>query len=105
MSRSPPPGGTGRPSCIPAPPGDIGSEIELSLGTGKLRGKVAQAYDPPLIESPDYVKRAESYEKPFRPLELGVIELPKGRGKLLLRALSMPGKMVLDLRAVKLRLL
>jgi len=86
------------------PPADVGSEIELDFKGKTVKGKVAKAYDPPLIDSPDYVKRQESYEKPFAPLALGVIDLARGRGKLTLRATAVPGKQVMDLRAIKLRL-
>jgi arylsulfatase A-like enzyme len=84
---------------------DVGSEIELRFGDSVLKGKIAEAYDPPLIDSPDRVERQESYEKPFKPLKLGVLELTQGRGKLILRALSKPGRQVMDLRALKLRLM
>lgn len=84
------------------PADSIGTEIEVEFEGRPLRGKIAEAYDPPLIPSPDYVERTESYEKPFRDWDLGVIELPKSRGRLVVRALSMPGKQVMDLRQVKL---
>ncbi len=80
----------------------VGTEIEVAFEGRSLRGKITEAYDPPLIPSPDYVERTESHEKPFKALELGVIELPKERGKLIVRALSKPGKQVMDLRQVKL---
>jgi hypothetical protein len=35
---------------------------------------------------------------------LGVVELQRGRGRLTLRALKIPGRQVLDLRAVQLTL-
>ena len=50
----------------------------------------------------DRVPRAESYWKDFRPMSLGKITLPKGRGKLALRALDIPGKQVADVRYVTL---
>ena len=46
----------------------------------------------------------ESYVKDFQPLSLGMIELPRGRGALTLRALRIPGKQVMEVRAVELRL-
>jgi len=84
---------------------DVGAEIEVAFGDRSLKGTLSAVYNPPLIDSPDRVERQESPEKPFKPLKLGVIDLPKGRGKLVLRALSKPGRQVMDLRAVKLRLL
>ena len=46
----------------------------------------------------------ESYVKDFRPLNLGVVELRAGRGPLTLRALSIPGTQVMDVRSVVLTL-
>ena len=42
--------------------------------------------------------------KDFAPLKLGTIELASGRGPLTLRALSVPGKQVMDVRGVMLTL-
>jgi hypothetical protein len=42
--------------------------------------------------------------KDFRPLRLGVIRLPAGRGALVLRALEIPGRSVMDVRRVTLTL-
>ena len=82
---------------------DIGSTIELSCGDSRLKGKVAEAFDPPLIDNMDRVRRqGESYVKEFRPLRLGAVHLQKGRGLLTLSALEVPGKQVMDLRAVTL---
>jgi hypothetical protein len=46
----------------------------------------------------DRVERKESYVKDFRPLNLGVIRLKKGRGQLALKAVEMPGSQVMDFR-------
>jgi hypothetical protein len=43
--------------------------------------------------------------KDFRPLRLGVVEFKAGRGLLTLRALKVPGKQVMDVRLVLLKLL
>jgi arylsulfatase A-like enzyme len=88
------------------PKEDVGATIELSFNGAKLQGKVAEAFDPPFVEDRDRVQRAgESYVKEFRPLNLGVFHLEKGRGLLTLRALEVPGKQVADVRMVTLRLL
>ena len=42
--------------------------------------------------------------KEFRPLNLGTVQLEKGRGELALRALQVPGKAVMDVRRVNLTL-
>ena len=67
---------------------------------------VAEAFDPPFVEDLYWVPRhGESYVKEFHPLNLGTIELPKGRGLLELRAVRVPGRQVMDVRAVTLRLM
>ena len=85
---------------------DAGSSIELSLGDSKLAGKVSPGWDPPLYTNQDTIPRspAESKMKDFHPLILGTMHLDKGRGELTLRALEIPGKSVMDVRAVNLTL-
>ena len=87
--------------------GDAGSTIELSHGDAKLEGTVTPAWDPPLYTNQDTIPRppGESQMKEFRPLALGTIKLEKGRAPLTLRALKIPGKSVMDVRAVNLTLL
>ncbi len=89
------------------PLADAGSRIELSFGESKLAGKVEPGWDPPLYENQDTLPRphGESRMKEFRPLELGTLRLPKGRGPLTLRALEVPGGSVMDLRRLTLTLL
>jgi hypothetical protein len=50
-------------------------------------------------------RQGESYVKDFKPLRLGTFELKPGRGPLTLRALSVAGKQVMDVRLVLLTLL
>ncbi len=83
------------------PKADVGSTVELSFQGAKIQGKVVEAFDPPRIDNMDRVPRkGESYVKDFRPLRLGVWRLDKGRGTLAIRALSIPGQQVMELRAV-----
>jgi hypothetical protein len=72
-----------------------------------VTGKVNEPHDPPLVGAEfDRVTRGgESYVKDFRPLRLGTFQLEKGRGELTLRALVVPGRQVMDVRAVMLTLL
>ena len=87
------------------PEADAGSTIELGLGDAKLAGKVAPAWDPPLIDNQDRVPRqSESIMKEFHALKLGRMRLDKVRGLLTLRALEIPGKSVMDVRLVTLTL-
>jgi len=86
---------------------NVGSTVELSFNARRVQAKVSEAHDPPLVGAEfDRVPRGgESYVKDFRPLELGVIRLGKGRGRLTLRSPDVPGKQVMDVRAVVLTLL
>ena len=89
------------------PVADVGSTIELSLKNSRLQATVSPAHDPPALgaEHDRVPRKGESYVKDFRPLRLGVIELPSGRGQLTLRALAIPGKQVMEVRQVTLTLL
>ena len=80
---------------------DTGSVIVLSFKDSKITGEVVEAFDPPLrgMEN-DRVERVESYVKDFKPLPLGVMHLRKGSGMLTLKATSVPGNQVMDLRMV-----
>ena len=86
------------------PAADVGSVVELAFGDRTARGKVTDAFDPPLMgRERDRVHRGhESLVKDFKPLSLGTFELPAGRGPLTLRAVSMPGSQVMDVRIVTL---
>jgi hypothetical protein len=86
------------------PVDDIGSTIELTFNRSRVRGKVTEPHDPPAIGAEfDRVDRGgESFVKDFRPLNLGTFRLEKGRGELTLSALDVPGKQVMEVRAVML---
>lgn len=84
-----------------------GSTIELRHQEGKLAGKVAPGWDPPLYTNQDTLPRppGESKMKEFRSLKLGTIALEKGRGPLTLRATEIPGGEVMQLLELNLTLL
>jgi hypothetical protein len=89
------------------PQEDVGSTVELRFNGSRVQGKVSEPHDPPLLGAEfDRVDRGgESYVKDFRPLRLGTFHLEKGRGELTLQALDVPGRQVMDVRAVMLTLL
>lgn len=86
---------------------DAGSTIEISFNESKLITKVVQGWDPPLITDQDVIPRpaAESVMKDFKILEAGKIKLSKGKGNLVLRALEIPGKEVMQVRGINLHLI
>jgi hypothetical protein len=89
------------------PPADTGSTIELSLNGSRIQAKMSEPNDPPLrgAENDRVPRQGESYVKDFKPLRLGTIELSRGPGLLTLRALTVPGKQVMDVRSIVLTLL
>jgi arylsulfatase A-like enzyme len=84
------------------PAADVGSTVELSLGSARVQTKVMTAHDPPLYgrEHDRAPRRAESFMKDFQPLKLGEFDLPAGRGELALKALAVAGQQVMDVRYV-----
>ena len=91
-------------TCTPA---DVGSELELRLNEARWVGAIRVPFDPPLRgRESDRVPRAgESYVKDFRPLSLGVVELPAGMGEVSLLATKVAGKQIADVRALELVLM
>lgn len=85
---------------------DVGSVVELTLDKSRYRGTITVAHDPPLRgrEHDRVPRRGESFVKDFRPLSLGVAELPVGKGTLTLQASKVAGARVADIRAVELLL-
>ena len=88
------------------PVADAGSTVELEFNDAKLEGKVVPGWDPPLYTNQDTIQRpaGESQMKEFRPLALGAIRLEKCRGLLTLRARTIPGRSVMDVRQINLTL-
>jgi hypothetical protein len=86
------------------PQADVGSRVELAIDRSKWSGVIADPHDPPLRgkEHDRVPRQGESYVKDFRPLALGVVELPAGRATLTLRATKVAGAQVADVRAVEL---
>jgi hypothetical protein len=84
------------------PQEDVGSVVELSFGRATIKAKINRAHDSPQYgaEHDRVPRKGESYMKDFQPLDFGRIELPQGRGELTLRALSVVGKQVMEVRYV-----
>ncbi len=86
------------------PKADVGATIELRLGAARLGAKITTSHEPPERgREHDRVPRRESYVKDFRPLTMGVIELPRGRGELVLEAKEIPGSQAMEFRLLMLR--
>ena len=82
----------------------LGSEIELSFSDSSVSKKITKFYDPKEYgQENDRSPRIESYVKDFIPLKMGVIDLKKGKGTLMLKGLKMSGKELLDFRLLMLK--
>ena len=88
------------------PETDAGSLVQLRFGDALLRASIQPGWDPPLLTNQDTLPRphGESQMKEFRTLALGEINLPAGRGDLILQAVQIPGQSVMDLRRLTLTL-
>jgi arylsulfatase A-like enzyme len=82
------------------PPGDAGSTVTLSCGGATLAATITPGWDPPLNTGDDRVPRVEGFDKEFRPLTLGKIDLPAGPATLRLQATQIPGRSVADVRRI-----
>ena len=89
---------------------DVGSSIELVLrGPGgqpiqQIATTIDTANETPLIGMErDRFKRMEGYTKSWKPMEMGVMRLPPGRGTLSLKATQVLGSQVADMRLLMFR--
>jgi len=82
---------------------DVGARVRVQVGGAPLEGVVDKAFSEPPLPSPDRVPRGEVFERRWAELTLGVVALPAGRTQLDVRALSRPGRSVMELKAVRLR--
>jgi len=81
------------------PEADAGSTIALACGPASTQATMQPGWDPPLDTNHDRVPRkGEGFDKDFRPLALGRIELAAGPATLTLRATTIPGSSVADVR-------
>ena len=79
--------------------GNQGAVLELDLNGMRLRYTISQPHEVLArgMEN-DRSPRNNSYVKDFKPVNMGVIELKKGKGELTLRALKIPGQEALEFR-------
>jgi hypothetical protein len=82
----------------------LGSEIELSFSGSKISSSIASYYNPDEYgKENDRSPRIESYVKDFIPLNMGVIALKRGKGRLILKGLKKTGKELIDFRLLMLK--
>ena len=82
----------------------VGSIFEISFGKAKINGKINEAHNTQEYGAEeDRVIRQESYVKDFKPLKIGVIYLPKGKGTLKIMGIKKNGKTLMDFRLMLLK--
>ena len=82
----------------------LGSEIELSFLDSRVSTTIKKYYNPEEFgEENDRSPRIESYVKDFIPLKMGVINLKKGKGTLVLKGLKKNGEELMDFRLLMLK--
>ncbi len=78
---------------------NVGGRFEVRIGDIALESTIIVAHDPPLLGLDSYrYPNGESYTKDFKPLNMGRIQLKKGKGVLSLNALDIPGAGLMDFR-------
>jgi len=80
---------------------DLGSLIALQIGESEIRGKVLIPNDPKIMGMEnDRTERFISYNKDFKPMNIGKIHLRKGKFQMILKALEIKGIQVIDVRSI-----
>ena len=77
--------------------------MELSFEGKTLVSKVVRAVDPLLLTGFDRKPRVEGFVKYFEPMNMGRMELKKGKGMLKLQAKVIPGQQALEFRLLMIR--
>jgi hypothetical protein len=85
------------------PEDELGSKIAVSLLENSVENTVTKAFDPPMINSPDRVKRQESYEKDWAMMEIGRLKLSKGQNMIKLSTMELANKQVADFKSLILK--
>ena len=81
------------------PAEDVGSRLELQIGSARISTRIDHAWDPPELGAEhDRFPRQESYVKNFRTLSLGAINLPAGPAEVVLTCPEIPGSTALEFR-------
>ena len=84
------------------PESDLGSTISLRLSDQQTHTTIAKGFDPPLLPSPDRVKRKEAYEKEWASMRLGTIRVPQGTHWISLVPISVNHKQVAEVAGIEL---
>ncbi len=81
---------------------NIGGQFRVELNGSQLTGRLETPFDNSQLPVRDRLGRKEVYDHLWGEWTLGEMDVPAGRGKLIVRCLQRPGQEALDLKAVRL---
>lgn len=73
---------------------EVGGTLTLNLNKQIIKNQIKEAFNPKFIPSPDRVPRKEAYEKTWKELFLGTIEIPAGQSGIYLTTNHEEGKTI-----------
>jgi len=82
------------------PEKDTGAVIRVGVWNNYLQNSVNQAFDPKLIEYQDRAPAGAVREKPWARLSFGAMYIPKGHHRMVVKAISKPGKIVIECNGI-----
>ncbi len=82
---------------------NLGAELEVEINGSKIKTKVTKAHNPDFLPTKDLVGRKEAPPREWAAMTVGKTKIQKGRGKLIVRALEIPGEELIDLKAVRVK--
>lgn len=81
------------------PESTVGSVLQLNQGNNQVSKEITEAHSTDFISVEyDRVPRKNSYEKDFKPMEIGVIHLDKGHHPITLKASEIKGDQFIEVR-------
>jgi arylsulfatase A-like enzyme len=86
-------------------PGDIGARVAVDFGpAGSVARTLEHSFHLPLVAKPNRVLPADGYEEKaaWKWIDLGAITLPRGHLEMRARALKIPGRASVELKAIRL---
>jgi len=84
------------------PTEDLGSTVSVEVDGQRVLTTIDQPFDPPLLPSPDKVKRKEAYEKKWAQMRIGEITLHKGVHWIRLIPVSVRNRQVAEVAGIEL---
>lgn len=82
---------------------DVGCEVAVSTGNQRLIATISQPHDPPKIGNQDRVEQSDNYmSKEWATIQLGTLELKKGRYDLKLTGVKKTGDELIDVKGIEL---